>query len=275
MSDIETSRELLDKAKSLRDAGQILEAADTLHRLFKQFKNSADPAVQELVAESMFNLGLLVRAAGNPQLAAVNIISALYNKGVALFDLGRLDAAIDSYEETLRQADAYCGQNPVVANYMSGALLNLGAIYARSGLTQKALDSLNELVRRFANESALKLKANVAHALYNKAVLLVSSGSSPQAADVFKDVVDRFSDAPEAELQHWAGMAQYDKAMLLFQLGQVQDSVAASEEMVRLFGSSTDPAIRVRLAKALYHRALIARVVGVHPKNLSRTRDRV
>jgi tetratricopeptide (TPR) repeat protein len=277
MSDIETSRELLTEAIRMRDAQQFNEAAIAFAKLVKQFENSVDPAVRQNVAEALLNLGVLLRALGGLEMAVnvldrvitgysaatVFFISSLYNKGTTLLELGQLDAAMNSYEVTLRQADAYRGSEPVVADCVSGALLNLGVIHAQSGSAQRAVDALDDLVRRFANQPELKLQNSVAQALYNKAVVLRDSGNGPQAIAAYTDVVERFSNAPQPELQHWAGMAQYNKAIHFSRLGQVQDSVAASEEMVRLFGSSTDPAIRLRLAKVLYSRAMLARAAGL------------
>ena len=176
--------------------------------------------------------------------------------------LGRSAEAITTYEEMVKQADSYRGNDPMVLNCVAGGLINLGVLYGRADSIEKATAAFDEAVRRFAEHSSPTLQDSAAQALYNKAMVFRNAGRGSDAIAAFTNVVEQFADAPAEELRRWAGMAQYNKTIHLARLGDVEGSVRAAEEMAQRFATSTDPEIRVRLAKALYSRVLLIRDAG-------------
>ena len=273
---MQNSQELLADAIRLRDENNVNEAALAFTKVVQEFKNATDPAVRENVAEALLNIGVLLNLTGYTE-AAITVfdrvikehqsfpvfyISALYNKAGSLMRLARPSDAITTYEEMVKQADSYRGDDPMVLNCVAGALMNLGVMYGRSDALEKATAAFDEVVRRFAKHSNPRLQNSAAQALYNKAMVLRNAGRGADAIAGYTDIVDQFAAAPAEELRHWAGMAQYNKTMHLARLGDVEGSVRAAEEMAQRFATSTDPAIRVGLAKALYSRVLLIREAG-------------
>ena len=77
------------------------------------------------------------------------VANALIKKGVALVSMGRINQALEAYDDVLaRFGDA---RAPVLQEWVATALVKEGMILVALGLVPAALDVYNEILRRFGD----------------------------------------------------------------------------------------------------------------------------
>jgi tetratricopeptide (TPR) repeat protein len=144
-----------------------------------------------------------------------------YVLGEALVQVGRLDEAIQVYEEVLRLNPDY-----------TEAHLNLGNVLYRTGQAQDAIGHY---------EAALRIRPEYAKAHYNLGLALWQAGQRQEAVGQYEQAVRINPDFPEAHL---------NLGITLSQVGSNQDAIIHFREAARLRPDS--PEAHCYLGMALF-----------------------
>jgi tetratricopeptide (TPR) repeat protein len=141
-------------------------------------------------------------------------------------------------------------------------LLDAATDYGRRGDTKTALETLDEVVQRLANDRDTAAHVLVASAMFNKGVALRYARQTEAAASAFDEVARRFGDENALELSFWVALAFYNKGFVFADAGRANDAVAAFDTFMDRFHQSSDLRIRQRVADALYHEVRLLITLG-------------
>lgn len=164
---------------------------------------------------AMYNLGLQLKAEGNPREAlhwyseALKVTpgnaEALNNAGVALMALGDVPGAVRQYQEAVRLVPGYA----LARNNLAGALVELGR--------------RDEAIREY--EEALRLKPDYAEARRNLAKVLGAEGREEDAIRALREALR--IDPGDADAHHNLGVA-------LAAAGKIDEAIAEYQQALRL-----------------------------------------
>jgi tetratricopeptide (TPR) repeat protein len=180
--------------------------------------------------------------------AQLKVNSALFNKGVALAQLGRNREAIAVYDKLVTRAggarDLGLRENAV------RALFNKGASLRGLDRREEAIAVYDDLIRRFANETAPAMLEAVGKALVNKGITLAEMNRLQEAIEVLDEVIVRWHSSTDAVLRERAARALLNKAAALVELGRDEEARVTYEKVLTHFGSDPNASIREQVALA-------------------------
>jgi hypothetical protein len=179
----------LEPAVARGSASRIVstDVADTLQpEVGERFGDDPDPALLEQAA------------------------SALFNKGLALCQLGRSEEGTKVFGEVV----ARFGEAPESAlrEQTATALSNKGFMLGQLGRFEEAAGACDEVVARFGDAPESALRELVAKALVSKCVALSRLGRFEEAAGACDEAVARIGDDLEPTLLEQAAVAQRMRA---------------------------------------------------------------
>ena len=238
------------------------ELHDIGNRLAQEMKKSAPKtqSLHELAFAQLMELPALADRAEaadvthpnedeREQVAAAN---TLFQKGVALGEIGRTEEALAAYDEILRrfgESDA-----PALREQVATALFNKGVWFDALDQMQEALVAYDEVLRRFGESDAPALREQVAMALLNKGGTLASLDRPEEELAAYDEVLRRFGESDAPALREQVAMALFNKGVWFGTFDQTQEALAAYDEILRRFGKSDAPVLREQVAKALFNK---------------------
>lgn len=191
--------------------------------------------------------------------AELRINSALFNKGVALAQLGRWQEAIAAYDDLVRRT----GGSPVLGLRETAvrALFNKGASLSGHQRYEEAIAVYDDLVRLYADAPEPSLREAVAKALINKGIALAELDRPVEALSVLDEVVARWDNSRDPVLQVRAARALVNRAAALIKLGESAAALDTYNEVLIRFGDESQPSLRewlrvARLGKEALQQAL-------------------
>lgn len=141
------------------------------------------------------------------------VAQALFNKGVVLGELGQSEAAIAVYDEVIQRfADR---KELSLQEQVANALFNKGVRLGQLGQSEVAIAVYDEVIQRFADSKELSLQEQVAKTLVNKGVILEQLGQNEVAIAIYDGVIQRFVDSKELSLQEPVAKAWNGKGFAL------------------------------------------------------------
>jgi len=120
---------------------------------------------------------------------------------------------------------------------------------------QEALESFDEVVRRFGESDTPALLRSVATALVNRAGALDALNRPLDALEACDEVVRRFGENENPAVLERVATALANKGYVLGTLSRPVDALDAYDEVVRRFGDSEIAALRMSVSVALLGRA--------------------
>ena len=190
----------------------------------------------------------------------------LFQRGVALGEIGRTEEQLAAYDEVVRQFGK--SEAPVLLEPVARALFNKGVKLGELGRTEEALAVYHEIVRRFGESEAPALFEPVAKALFNKGVGLGVLGRTEDELAAFDEILQRFGESEAPALFEPVATALFSKGVRLNELGRTEEAVATYDEIVSRFGESEAPVLIELVAIALFNK-------GVRLNELGRTEEAV
>jgi tetratricopeptide (TPR) repeat protein len=186
---------------------------------------------------------------------------ALMNKGAALRDLGRLEEAIDYYDEAIgiyRRLVEVEGRVEL-ANYLAMALMNKGTALRDLGRLEEAIDYYDEAIgiyRRLVEvEGRVELANDLAMALIGKGVALENLGHHSEAIDCYDEAIEIYRRLVEVEgrveLENYLAMALMNKGVALWALGRHSEAIDCYDEAIGIYRRLVEVEGRVELANYL------------------------
>lgn len=187
-------------------------------------------------------------------------ISALYNKGVCLEQIGRNDKAIEAYDEVVRRYDSR--SEAQIAELVASSLNNKGACLEQMGRNEEAIAAFDEVVRRYDSRGESQIAEQVALALNNKGVCLEQMRRYEEAIEAYNEVVRRYDNRSEALIAVWVASALYNKGVCLGRMGRNDDAIVAYDEVVSRYASRSEALFAERVALALYNKGVCLGQMG-------------
>ena len=238
------------------------ELHDIGNRLAQEMKKSAPKtqSLHELAFAQLMELPALADRAEaadvthpnedeREQVAAAN---TLFQKGVALGEIGRTEEALAAYDEILRrfgESDA-----PALREQVAMALLNKGGTLASLDRPEEELAAYDEVLRRFGESDAPALREQVAMALFNKGVWFGTFDQTQEALAAYDEILRRFGKSDAPVLREQVAKALFNKGFRFSALDQTQEALAAYDEILRRFGKSDAPELLEAIARALFNK---------------------
>src|SRR5258708_7190914 len=213
--------------ESVRDAirrSAYLEALETASRLEAKLSTAAQ---REMLMESVVSAAL------------------------GLNDNSEIE--LGGYELALRLMPAKIS-DPGLQNRAALALLNRGFVLNELNRREDAIQTYDQLLRRFGDTAEPALRERVASALLNKGVSLGELKRNEEAAQTYDEVLRRVGDATSPALRKLAAKALVNKGIALSELNRGEDEIQTYDEVLRRFGDATGPVVREQVAKALVYR---------------------
>lgn len=272
--------ELCDRVVSLGKAGDADGAAATCDELISRFGNEPDPAIRQMVAQTLYNKGTMFRFAGRTSEAAqafdevlvrfgdgpetgvlVMAAMALYNKGVALRDDRQALAAVTAFDEMPERFGNLA--NATIRERVVASLLIAAECLVGEGQIDPALSRLEDLVSRYSTAPEPEIRVLVANALLIRGRALQQQGNPWPAIAAFDDLILGFADSADPNLQPFVAAALVDKGTALGDVHHYEEAVVVFEGVLRHFDTSVDPNIREQVARALYFKG--SALMGYEP----------
>ena len=186
--------------------------------------------------------------------AAPSFATKLVRKAQALAEEGRLEHAVDAWDEVIERFGASdTGVFPLV---VATALLGKGASLARLNRPDEALEIMEDVVRRYGESDARPVLYVVAVAMGGKGTTLFRLKRFEEALTASSRLVDRFGQSEAPEIVEQVARALENKTDALLGLNRLEEALVASNEVVRRFGENDAPGIMDAVAGALVNKGI-------------------
>ena len=190
--------------------------------------------------------------------AAPSAAKTLSGKAWKLIERGRLQEAVDAWDELVRHFGTSEAQADL--EQVALALVNKGTALDRLQRPEEALAVWNEVVQRFGANDGKALPQAAATALLNKGRMLGDLGRHTEALVALNEVKARSGTSRDPALRASVANASVGRAVTLVSLGRPREALESCDEVVRRFGGSEEPALLRVIAAAMVGRghALLA-----------------
>ena len=224
---------------------------------------------QYYLSERMYNIYYLLRR-GKERLVEVLIrFMAAYYSPVELAEIGNRmsreieDVAPDKrhlYQSAYQRLLALTTTSVEPADHALRAsandLIRKGSNLWDRGHPRDALDTFDQVVRRFGGSKEPGLRVAVAMALVNKGSTLGALNRPKEALAACDEVLRRFGDSNVPELVEPVARALVNKGAALFGLSRLEETLVICDEVLRRFGASAAPELLGNVAGALINRGI-------------------
>jgi len=206
------ARALIDEGKVLLDAGSVTSAVSRFASVVRRFDDDGDPDVVAEVATARNWMGYaLGEGSADQKLQAIGVYdevitrhsaapewslreqlaTAMFNRARDLWDLGRVEEAVDGYRMFLERFDERGGGE---SHLVPQAKVEIGACMFDLGRVEEALAAFDRVVVQYENDPDPEIRHWVAAALEHKAYALGEGGRLDEAIAVSDDLISRFRD---------------------------------------------------------------------------------
>ena len=243
-------------ARIVHEATDLDDGTMGLYRM--AFQQLVRLPVLEAHREELFSLAPATFAdrVGNfPTAPAPPSVAAnLVMKAQALAEQGRLDDAVNAWDEAIERFGA--SESGVFPLLVAAALFGKGASLAKLNRPDEALAILEEVVRRYGESDAGPVLYVVALAMGRKGIVLFRLKRFEEALTASSRLVDRFGQSEAPEIIEQVARALENKTDALLGLDRLEETLVASNEVVRRFGENDVPGIMDAVAGALVNKGI-------------------
>jgi tetratricopeptide (TPR) repeat protein len=194
-------------------------------------------------------------ASKTPAAGAVNSAQSIYNRGVALGQLGRHDQAILAYDQliSLYGQDSAPALREQVARAMSNRCIALG----QHGRHDQAIAACDQMISLYGQDSTPALREQVARAMSNRGVALGQLERHDQAIAAYDQVVTFYGQDSTPALREQVARAMSNRCIALGQLGHHDQAITAYDQMIALYNQEAIPTVRELIAKGMNNRSIL------------------
>ncbi|XKH56421.1 hypothetical protein LG293_14815 [Citricoccus nitrophenolicus] len=172
--------------------------------------------------------------------------------GVSAYFLERLDVA----ERALRMAATESGAEPSGRGAAATAGFNLGFVLGELGRVEEEVLAYTELVQRYGEDQAPRVREQVAAGLLNRGVMLGKLGRGEEEVLAYTELVQRYGEDQGARVRERVAAGLTNKGVRLGKLGRGEEEVLAYTELVQRYGEDQAPGVRERVAAGLLNRGV-------------------
>ena len=238
------------------------------------FETTAASNVQAHAEETLVACDEIVRRFGDSEIPGVVkwVAKALVNRGVALSELNRPQAALETLDDVIRRFGK--SEIPSLLESVAAALVNRGTPLAVLNRPRDTLETFDEVIRRFGENDTVTLMASVATALVNKGVAFDELNQPHDALESYDEVIRRFGESDVPAILEWVANALVNKGAALGTLQRPQDALESYDEVIRRFGETEVPELLESVANALANRGATLGTLS-RPQDALKTCDEV
>jgi tetratricopeptide (TPR) repeat protein len=161
---------------------------------------------------------------------------------------------LDGYNLLIRIYDlqkSYSSENTeLIRNAASKALVNKGFILDQLTRFEEAIQTYEEVERRFSDVTNSELLLSVANALVNKGYTLIQLKRFEESIAVCEEVEQRFGTIDEAAFKEVVALSLVNKSLAIIQLKRFEESIAVCEEVEQRFAGMEETWAKEALAIA-------------------------
>ncbi|MDA8191758.1 MAG: tetratricopeptide repeat protein [Gammaproteobacteria bacterium] len=215
----------LDAALALGFSDATLSRSESLcDKIIKEYKDSHDLHLRDMVARAYIQKGLVVAGRGRP------------------------DDSLNIYDAAI----AYIGEPAELPlkEMQGAALVNKGATLHELGRYKEALDVLSIAIQKYDNAPDVSLQRITAKAFLQKSFSLRELGKNEEVLTVIEEIINRFSDTKDTQLQETLGLALVQKGASLHELGRYDNAIRAHDYVIEKFREPQTPALKSVVANA-------------------------
>lgn len=178
----------------------------------------------------------------------------LFSSANTLFDAGRFDDAVATYEEILTRLGAADDTNNEIL--IAATLFNKGVALGVLGRSDEEIAAYDEVTARFGTSNDPELQEQTAMALVNKGVALGVLGRDAEAIAAYDEVAARFGTSNVTEIQEQIAKALLNKGVRLGTLGRIEEEIAAYDDLTARFASGSAIELQEQVAMALVNKGI-------------------
>ena len=180
---------------------------------------------------------------------------ALYQRGVALSEMNRLEDALAIFEQfAARFGDT---ESLALLEGVAIVLLKKGNILGALDRPEEKLAAYEEVLRRFGGSDVPALFHKVAAALYFRGITLSELDRPEEGLTAYEEILRRFGEHDTPALLELAAKTLFNKGIVLGTLDRPEEELAAYEEVLHRFGRSDAPALVEQVAKTLVNKGIV------------------
>ena len=267
---------LYGSAIALENESRKEQALAIYDEIVNRFGDSDDPAVLDLVAESLVNKGiglislcrprealttseiLIRRFSTNESLVILDHTArALFLKGDSLNLLDRPEDALVCYDDLIRRfVDS---DKPVIFESVAMAFVRKESLLNELNLPDDALDTCKQMVNRFATSDNLTSPTHTAKTMFLTAGILSKLNRTDDALDAYEYLIRSFVESDTLENREFVAKALVNKGEELNRMGRLEEALDAFDETLNRFGTTSPPALIDSVAMALVNRGIALR----------------
>lgn len=200
-----------------------------------------------------------------------DLASALMNQGVSLRAMGRLDAALERYDESLalRRTVVAGDGRPEAARELVKVLANKGEVLRQIGRLDGALASQDEAIALLESIPTLDVRYELATAYLNKGIALKDLGRVADSVtwyDAAAGILQELQRHGRYEYVNTFALTLVDKGNALVQLGRLEEAAACYDVVIanrrQLVGEYGRAELAGDIGQALVNKGVMLRGLG-------------
>ena len=265
------ARELLRKALTLAESGQLQDAVAAWDEVIRRFGESDARPDLEQVSMALVNkgkaLGRLGRAeealavlddvvrrfgVNNGEGHTLAVATALAGKGGMLSNLDRHTEALAAWDEVARRFGK--SRVPALEALVANALIGTAVALNKLNRPREALEACDEVLKRFGKGSSPVLHGELAAAMVGRGHALIALNRVDEAIGAWGAVVERFARSDSLRIVEQVASALANIGTALFQSGRLEEALAAFEGVVQSYTTNDTPILREVIARCFVNR---------------------
>ena len=265
------ARELVRKARTLRERGLLEDAVDVSDEVVSRFGASPVRSDLEQVGGALINRGMALRELQRPDEALASwdevverfgtndlgilpqaVATALVWKGVLLSELDRPEEALSTWDGIVHHFGVT--QGGTLQRGVASALVGKGFALSALDRLDEALAAYDEILRRFGASDAGTLLDLVAVAMVYRGTALLRLNRLDEAVTAWSHLVDRFGESEAPEIIKEVATALENKAVALLRLNRPAEALPVTDEVMQRYDGSDAPEILDAVANALVNK---------------------
>ena len=142
------------------------------------------------------------------------------------------------------------------------ALMAEAASHVERGESEAAIETYDQVIKRFGDDNTPEVRAQVAWALVFKGITQGQLGEPEAEVATYDQVIKRFGDDDTPEVRAQVAWALVNKGVTQGQLGEPEAKVATYDQVIEHFGDDGTPEVRAQVAWALVNKGITQGQLG-------------
>lgn len=190
------------------------------------------------------------RASSIPNAGAAETAQALFNRGVALNKLNRLDEACSTYKQLI---DTYSPDNtPSIRRLVAEAMINMGFTLGTMHKLAEEVAVYEQLIAVYSAENTSAIREQVVNALFNKAATFGQMEKPAEEIAAYEHLIAAYSPGNSPAIRKQVARSLFNKGIILLQMQKLEEAVSTYDQLIVMYAPDNIPAMRELVANAMF-----------------------